>query len=97
MILIFLGLFLMQLDLLEAAVRLSILAGIPSILASAVLIAIIVCTQNMIEYFRVTGVSMLDHEFRSSDTVILFLFALAEFSLTGSAVIFGLMKHLFWR
>jgi hypothetical protein len=51
----------------------------------------------MTEYFRVSGVTKLDQEFGSSDTVILFLFALAEFSLTGSAIICGLMKHLFLR
>jgi hypothetical protein len=97
MILILLGLFLMQLDLLEAAVRLSVLAAIPSILGSAALIAIIVCRQKITEYFKVSGVTKLDHEYRSSDTVILGLFAIAEFSLTGSAIIFGLMNHLFWH
>lgn len=97
MILIFLGSFLMQLDVLEAAVRLSVLAAIPSILASAPLIVIIVCSQKLTEYFRLSGVTKLDHEFRSSDTVILIVFAIAEFSLTGSAIICGLMTHLFLR
>jgi hypothetical protein len=61
------------------------------------LIAIIVCGQKMTEYFRLSGVTKLDHEFRSSDTVILGLIAIAEFSLTGSAIIYGLMNHLFWH
>lgn len=97
MVLIFLGHFLMRFDLLEAAVRLSILAAIPSIIASGVLVAIIACRQKVTEYFGVSGDSKLDHEFRSNDTVILALFAIAEFSLTGSAIIFGLVKNFLLR
>jgi hypothetical protein len=96
-ILIFLGQFLMRFDLLEVAVRLSILTAIPSIVASAALIAIIACRQKITEYFGVSRASKLDHEFRSNDTVILVLFAIAEVSLTGSAIIFGLVKHFLLR
>jgi hypothetical protein len=88
-ILIFLGQLLMQFDLLGAAVRLLILAAIPSIMASAALIAIIVCRQKITEFFWVSSASKLTYEVReglSNDTVILVLFAIAEFSLTGSAI-----------
>jgi hypothetical protein len=87
----------MRYDLLEAAIRLSILAATPSIMASGALIAIIACRQKITEYFGVNGDSKLDHEFRSNDTVILVLFAIAEVSLTGSAIIFGLVKHFLLR
>jgi hypothetical protein len=95
-VLIFLGQFLMRFDLLEAAVRLSIAVAIPSIMASGALIAVIACRQKITEYFGVSGDSKLDHV-RSNDTVILALFAIAEFSLTGSAIIFGLVKHFLLR
>ncbi len=87
----------MQLDFFEAAVRLSILVAIPSILGSAALITIIACRQRMSEYLRVSGSSELDHKFCSNDTVILVLFAIVEFSLTGGAIIFGLVKHILLR
>ncbi len=87
----------MRFGLLEVAVRLSILAAIPSIMATAVLIFVIAFGQNIAEYFEVIDDGKLDCNFReqfSNNTIILIFFAVAEFSLTGSAFLLGLMKHL---
>ncbi len=86
----------MEFTLLEEVVRLSTLVAIPSIIASTALLAIIVCRKT----FKANGGRKDASDFfdqRSSDIVVLVLFAIAEFSLTGSAVVFGLVKHLVLR
>jgi hypothetical protein len=84
----------MQFDLLEAAVRLLMLTAIPSILASAALIAILACRQKFSGFFGISSANELDYD---PDAVMLVFFAIVEFSLTGSAIIFGLVKHLLLR
>ncbi len=87
---IFFSQCLMQLDLLEPAVRLLILTAVPSILASAALIAIIACRQSLSRYFVLSAANEPDFEF---DAVMHVLFPIVEFSLTGGVIIFGLAKH----
>jgi hypothetical protein len=87
----------MQFGLLEEAVRLSILAAIPSIMASTALIAIIACRQKITEYAAANGGSKLAHDVHGqfpSDIIIPALFAIAELSLTSTAIVFGLVEHL---
>ncbi len=88
----------MNFDLLEEAIRLSIFAAISSILASAVLFVFMTCRQRIIGYFETSRSSELVHDSPdplSNDVVIPMLFAITEFSLTGCAIIFGLVKHGF--
>jgi hypothetical protein len=93
MLLLFLGHLLMQFELLEVAVRLWILATASSTLASAALIAIVACRQKL-------GINLglrFDVEPGYECDAVKLVFAIAEFSLIGSAIILGLVKHFFFR